>query len=80
MTTREKLNVIFCTVFDDEDIVIAPETTANDIDGWDSLSHVNLIVAVEAGFAIRFSHKEVLSFKNVGDLLDCIDRKLAEKA
>jgi len=78
MTTREKLNTIFCTVFDDEDIVIAPETTANDIDGWDSLSHVNLIVAVEAGFAIRFSHKEVLSFKNVGDLLACIDTKVSQ--
>jgi len=78
MTTQERLNAIFCTVFDDEDIVIAPETTANDIDGWDSLSHVNLIVAVEAGFAIRFSHKEVLSFKNVGDLLACIDTKVSQ--
>jgi len=80
MTTREKLNAIFCTVFDDEDIVIAPETTANEIDGWDSLSHVNLIVAVEAGFGIRFNQKEILTFKNVGDLLNCIDRKLAEKS
>ena len=79
MTTQEKLNAIFCTVFDDTAIVIAPETTANDIDGWDSLSHVNLIVAAEAGFGIRFSHREILSFKNVGDLLSCIDRKLAEK-
>jgi len=78
MTTREKLNAIFCTVFDDEDIVIAPETTANDVDGWDSLSHVNLIVAVEAGFGIRFSHKEVLSFKNVGDLLASIDTKVSQ--
>jgi len=78
MTTQERLNAIFCTVFDDEDIVIAPETTANDIDGWDSLSHVNLIVAVEAGFAIRFNHKEVLSFKNVGDLLACIDTKVSQ--
>lgn len=77
MTTQEKLNAIFCTVFDDDDIVIAPETTSNDIDGWDSLSHVNLIVAVESGFGIRFTHKEVLSFKNVGDLLDCIVSKLA---
>jgi acyl carrier protein len=79
MTTQEKLNAIFCTVFDDADIRITPTTTANDIDGWDSLSHVNLIVAVEQGFAIRFSQKEILTFKNVGDLLNCIDRKLAEK-
>lgn len=80
MTTQEKLNAIFCTVFDDIDIVIAPATTANDIDGWDSLSHVNLIVAVEAGFGIRFNHREILSFKNVGDLLTCIDRKIVEKS
>jgi acyl carrier protein len=79
MTTREKLNAIFCTVFDDTDIRITPATTANDIDGWDSLSHVNLIVAVEQGFGIRFSQKEILTFKNVGDLLNCVDRKLAEK-
>jgi len=78
MTTQEKLNTIFCTVFDDNDIVITPATTANDVDGWDSLSHVNLIVAVEASFGIRFSQKELLTLKNVGDLLNCITRKLAE--
>ena len=76
MSTRDELNSIFCQVFDDEEIVIAPETTANDIDGWDSLSHVNLIVAVEAHFGIRFSQKELLTFKNVGDLLRCIEGKL----
>ena len=79
MNTQEKLNAIFCEVFDDEDISIQPAMTANDVDGWDSLSHVNLIVAIETKFGIRFSHKEVLTFKNVGDLLNCIERKLAEK-
>ena len=79
MSAMEQLNAIFCQVFDDDDIKIAPETTANDIDGWDSLSHVNLIVAVEAHFGIRFSQKELLTFKNVGDLLNCIEKKLAEK-
>jgi acyl carrier protein len=76
MTTMEQLNGIFCQVFDDDDIRIAPETTANDIDGWDSLSHVNLIVAVEAHFGIRFSQKELLTFKNVGDLHNCIASKI----
>ena len=47
MTTMEKLNSIFCEVFDEDDLVIRPEMTANDVDGWDSLSHVNLIVAIE---------------------------------
>ncbi len=79
MTTQEKLNAIFCEVFDDEDIKIHPAMTANDVDGWDSLSHVNLIVAVEGKLGIRFGQKELLTFKNVGDLLNCIEKKLAEK-
>jgi acyl carrier protein len=79
MTTQEKLNAIFCEVFDDEDIKIHPAMTANDVDGWDSLSHVNLIVAVESKFGIRFAQKELLTFKNVGDLTSCIDKKLNEK-
>lgn len=76
MTTMEKLNAIFCEVFDDDDIKIVLEMTANDIDGWDSLSHVNLIVAIEGRFNIRFSQKELLTFKNVGDLLRCIEAKV----
>jgi len=73
----EKLNQIFRTVFDDDDICIRAEMTANDIDGWDSLSHVNLIVAIENLFQIRFSQKELLSLKNVGDLLKSIEAKVA---
>lgn len=76
MSTRDTLNNIFQQVFDDDTIQIQPETTANDIDGWDSLSHVNLIVAVEARFSIRFNQKELLTFKNVGDLLRCIESKI----
>ncbi len=77
MTTMETLTTIFRQVFDDDTITINPSTTANDIDGWDSLSHVNLIVAVETKFNIRFSQKELLSFKNVGHLAASIERKLA---
>lgn len=76
MITLDNLNDIFREVFDDEDISVAPETTANDVDGWDSLSHVNLIVAIEGKFGIRFSQKELLSFKSVGDLLRCIESKI----
>ncbi|GFO65537.1 acyl carrier protein [Geomonas paludis] len=76
MELQERLNEVFCQVFDDEDIRIAPQMTADDIDGWDSLSHVNLIVAVETTFGIRFTHKEVLTFKNIGDLLNCIAAKV----
>lgn len=79
MELQKKLNEIFCEVFDDDDIKITPEMTSNDVDGWDSLSHVNLIVVVEAKFGIRFTQKELLTFKNVSDLMDCIERKLPLK-
>jgi acyl carrier protein len=77
MTTLEKLNNIFRTVFDNDELNVQPEMTANDVDGWDSLSHVNLILAVEKGFGIRFSQRELLTFKNVGDLVRCIEGKQA---
>lgn len=76
MTTLERLNAIFCEVFDDDDLKISPEMTANDVDGWDSLSHINLIVAVESAFKIRFNQKELLTFRNVGDLLNSIESKI----
>lgn len=73
---QDKLNQIFREVFDNDDININPEMTANHVDGWDSLSHVNLIVAIETKFGIRFSQKELLTFKNVGDLLNSIRSKM----
>lgn len=76
MNICEELNAIFCEVFDDEDIEIATETTADEVDGWDSLSHVNLIVAVETHFNIKFNQKELLTFKNVGDLMRSIESKI----
>jgi acyl carrier protein len=77
MTTVETLNQIFHMVFDDDTIQVRPEMTANDVDGWDSLSHVNLITTIEAKFNIRFSQKELLKHRNVGNLIDDIERKLA---
>ena len=76
MGLQDKLNQIFREVFDNEDISITSQMTANDVDGWDSLSHVNLIVAIETKFGIRFSQKELLTFKNVGDLLNSIQGKM----
>jgi acyl carrier protein len=77
MSTKETLNQIFRMVFDDDSIEIAPEMTANDVDGWDSLSHINLITAIESKFNFRFTQKELMKQKNVGDLIADIDRKLA---
>ena len=76
MDITNSLNDIFRMVFDDDDISVTPETTANDIDGWDSLSHVNLIVTIENRFNIRFTQKELLTFKNVGGLMASIRSKL----
>ncbi len=78
MSTLDDLNLVFQEVFDDETLTVAPATTANEVDGWDSLSHVNLIMAVEGRFKIRFTNKELLTFKNVGDLLRAIESKIQE--
>ena len=76
MTTMDMLTEVFRQVFDDDGIVISRETTANDIEEWDSLSHVNLIVAVEARFKVKFALRELQTLKNVGELIDLVDSKL----
>ncbi len=78
MSVQEQLNQVFQLVFDDKNIQIRPEMTADDIEGWDSLSHVNLIVAVESTFNIEFGQREILSFKNVGDLIKSIEGKISQ--
>ena len=74
--TREQvfkdLTEIFWDVFDDEDIVLTDATTADDIEDWDSLEHINLVVAVEKQFSIKFNMGEVNSFQNVGEMVDLI--------
>jgi len=77
MTTEEILTDVFRMVFDEPSIELRPGMTANDVEGWDSLSHVNLILAIELRFDIHFSQKELLAFKTVGDLINSINRKLA---
>jgi acyl carrier protein len=74
VTTLEQLNQIFRRVFDDPSLEIHAETTASDVPGWDSLSHVNLILTVEQTFGIKFTNKELLSLQNVGDLVSCVER------
>lgn len=76
-TIMERLTQAFRTVFDDDDIQLRHDMTANDVDGWDSLSHVNLITMVETTFRITFNQKELLRHRNVGDLVADIERKLA---
>ncbi|MCR5358078.1 MAG: acyl carrier protein [Lachnospiraceae bacterium] len=79
MSTLERLQEVFRDVFDDEDIVISNETTADDIEGWDSLTHVVLIVAVQDEFDIKFSIAETNTLKNIGDFIKLIDNKIQGK-
>lgn len=67
------LNEVFQDVFDDETIVVTDETTAADVDGWDSLTHINLIASVEDEFDIRFDMKAIQGLKNVGAMVDVIE-------
>ncbi len=69
------LNEIFRDIFGDDAISLTPETTAADIPEWDSFNHINVIVAVESRFGIKFSTVEVEALKNVGDMASLIARK-----
>ena len=67
---------IFRSILDNEDIVLSDSSTAEDIEEWDSLSHIQLIKAIEKTFSIRFSSREILSWNKVGEMIDCIGEKL----
>ena len=79
MTREEvfaKLTDVFHDVFDDDSIVLSDSTTSNDVEDWDSLEHINLVVAVEKCFAIKFNMGEVAKLKNVGEMTDLILSKV----
>ena len=68
----KRLNEIFQDIFDDEELVVTDETCADDVEDWDSLRHITLVSAVERAFGIKFSMKEVLEMKNVGEMADIL--------
>jgi len=70
-----KLTQVFHDVFDDESIVVHPQLTADDVDEWDSLTHIRLVIAVEKAFGLKFSAAEVERLRNVGDLVALIDSR-----
>jgi acyl carrier protein len=72
-----QIQEIFRDILDNEEIILNDKTTANDIDEWDSLSHIQLVVAVEKHFRIKFTAREILSWKNIGEMIDSIKNKLS---
>ena len=70
-----QINQIFIDTLDDEDIVINESTQAKDVDEWDSLTHIMLVVAIEKHFKITFTSEEITSWDNVGKMINCIIEK-----
>lgn len=70
------MTAIFRDVLDDDGITLKPETTAADVDDWDSLTHIELVVAIEKRFGIKFTLAEVQGFKNVGEMAEAIVKKV----
>lgn len=73
---KKKLQDIFCDIFDDESLEIKEEMTADDIEDWDSLTHIQLIIEIENSFGIKFTTEEILSLKNVGEFIKLLDTKI----
>ena len=74
----ERLNKVFQDIFDDESITVNENTTSNDIEDWDSLEHINLVVAVEQEFGMKFNMNEVTTMKNVGEMVDIILSRISK--
>lgn len=81
MTTPDiypELNAIFRRVLDDDGISLSPEMTADEVDGWDSMNHIFLIVEIEKRFAVKFQAAEMEELRNVGELVGLLEGKLAK--
>lgn len=72
----EKLNEIFIDILDLDDCNLTDETSANDIEEWDSLSHIQLIVAIEKEFKIKFTSMEIMKWNNVGEMVNSMEEKI----
>ena len=76
-THYARLTQVFHDVFDDDSIVVHPTLTADDVDEWDSLMHIRLVIAIEKTFGLKFSAAEVERLRNVGDLVGLIEARVA---
>jgi len=75
-----RLTGVFREVFDDDELKLTPQMTADDVDGWDSLAHIRLILSVQKAFGVKFSPVEMNRLKNVGDLIALTKDKQAQSA
>ena len=79
---QDNIQSIFRNVFGDDELVLRDDLTADDVEGWDSLAHLNLIIAIEKRFRIKFANAEISRLKepgqNVGTLIELVNRKVAE--
>ena len=71
----EKLQNIFREVFGDDNLILAPQTSAKDVETWDSFNHINLIVALEEAYSMTFTTEEMAGMANVGDLVTLLQQK-----
>ncbi len=75
----DQLQVIYCDILKKDQVRLSAETTAADIDGWDSLTHMILMDKIERHFSIKFKLMDIMKFNNVGDMVACIQKKLSMK-
>lgn len=75
----KEIILIFRDVFDDDELKVGEETNSQDIDDWDSLEHINLILAMQNQFKVKFDLDEVAELKNVGEMVDLIVKKVNER-
>lgn len=75
--TLARITEVLRDVFEDDALVVSAATTAADVDGWDSLMHVTLMMRLEAAFGVSFRSHEVTGLRNVGELVEMLDRKRA---
>jgi acyl carrier protein len=72
-----KVQDVMCDVFDTDDLQITDATSADEIEEWDSLSHIRFMITLERMFGFKFLNEEIAELKNIGDLVTVIQRKLA---
>ncbi|MCA9295641.1 MAG: acyl carrier protein [Phycisphaerales bacterium] len=76
MTLHERLEEVFQTVFNDDDLSLTDATTASDVAGWDSVAHINLMFAIENEFGMQFSGNQLAEFGNIGELKAFLTEKV----